>query len=121
MKVYCKKLEVGAFFDIPMDWEVKSFHCSGRYFSPVEKKLTTGFRLVDNGFFTLYRDGHLEQPTSLQQACDLIYECGIFSESGADKFFLLFYYNFDSFCLLTSSENYLENDEGCEVIEVIDG
>lgn len=121
IKVYCKKLELGTFFNVTMDWEVKSYNCVKNCFVLVEKKFTHGFRLVRNGFFSVYYNKNCEPPTSLQHTCDLIHECGIFSKNGADKFFLLFYYDVGNFCLLTSNENYLEDANGCEIIEVLEG
>lgn len=116
MKIYCKKIEEGTFFDVPMDWEVKSYQVCGRYYQPVEKKPTNaGFRLV-NGFFMVHKEP-FELPTSLQQTCDFIYQGGLLSGYGAEKYFLLSYYNFGNFCLLTANENYFK-DTADETIEV---
>lgn len=117
MKVYCKKLEVGAFFDVPSDWEVKSYNCEKGCFIPVEKKFTHGFRLVKQGFMTIFDNKDLTFPESLQDLCNGLYDREILSRN-VDKFILLFYYDTYNFCVLTAEENYFKDNDDCEVIEV---
>ena len=116
MKIYCKEIEKGTFFDVPADWEVKSYDIIQHKFVTVKDKLTCGLRLIKNGFICVVEEEKF--PETLQEVCDLLYKHGTFSKN-TDKFIFIFYYNVNSFCVLTANENYIKDDIDCKIIEVL--
>lgn len=101
MKVYCKKLEIGEWLQIPPEWKVQIPEC----------EMTE----LGSTFLVVMKD--LKDPETVEEMCNWFFESN--QELDRNKIWLVFYYpsNF-SFFAVVAEENYLLGTKH-EMIEVI--